>query len=352
LEEGFLSISFRALCTFHGKLNLMHLFQLTRQLVDMDSTTGQEREAAEFVAGYLRGQGAEVSLEDAEPGRPNVFAAWGRPDVVLSTHLDTVPPFIPSSEDEEAIRGRGACDAKGILAAMVKAAERLRGEGRTNFGLLFLVGEERNSTGAQFANQRPRGSRFLIDGEPTENKLALGSKGALRVELEARGRMAHSAYPELGESAIDKLVTALVNLRAIDWPVDAVLGTSTCNTGTIAGGRAPNVIPDQARAELMIRTVGDSGPIRAALERAVTGLCQVRYVLDMPAIRLGALEGFPTTVVSFTTDIPSLTAWGKPYLLGPGSISVAHTEREYVYKRELEEAVVLYADMVKRLGGT
>jgi acetylornithine deacetylase len=327
----------------------MHLFELTRRLVDIDSTTGQEREAAEFIAGYLRGLGAEVSLEDAEPGRPNVFAAWGQPDVVLSTHLDTVPPYFPSSEDDTAIHGRGSCDAKGIAAAMVKAAERLRAEGRAGFGLLFLVGEERNSTGARFANQRPRGSRFLINGEPTENQLALGSKGALRLELEAQGRMAHSAYPELGESAIEKLLTALVSLRAISWPVDPVLGACTYNAGTISGGRAPNVIPDAARAEVFIRTVGDSAPIRAAVERAVAGLTEVHYVLDLPAIRLEALEGFRTTVVSFTTDIPSLTAWGKPYLLGPGSISVAHTEREFVPKKELEDAVVLYADLLKKL---
>ncbi len=327
----------------------MHLFELTRRMVDIESTTGMEREAAEFVAGYLRGQGAEVSLEDAEPGRPNVFASWGKPDVVVSTHLDTVPPFFPSSEDDSAIRGRGSCDAKGIAAAMIKAAERLRAEGRSGFGVLFLVGEERNSTGAQFANRTPRGSRFLINGEPTENKLALGSKGALRMEFESHGRMAHSAYPELGESAIEKLLTALVNLRSIPWPADPVLGATTCNIGTISGGRAPNVIPDEARAEVFVRLVSDSGPVRAAVEKAVAGLTEIQYVLDMPAIHLGTLDGFRTTVVSFTTDIPWLTAWGKPYLLGPGSITVAHTEREYVSKRELEEAVVLYADLVKRL---
>lgn len=330
----------------------MHLFELTRRLVDMDSTTGREGEAAAFVAACLRGIGAEVSLEEAAPGRPNVFACWGRPHVVLSTHLDTVPPFLPSSEDGECIHGRGSCDAKGILAAMVKAAERLRGEGRSDFGLLFLVGEERDSTGAQFANQHPRGSRFLINGEPTGNRLALGSKGALRIVFEARGRMAHSAYPELGESAIEKILTALVNLRGITWPTDPVLGPGTCNIGTIAGGRAPNVVPDQARAEVMIRLVGvgDSGPIRRAVEEAAAGLVEVEYVLDVPAVRLGALDGFATTVVSFTTDIPSLSAWGKPYLLGPGSISVAHTEREHVSKRDLEQAVVLYCEMVKKLG--
>lgn len=327
----------------------MHLFELTRKLVDIDSTTGKEWEAAEFITAYLRRQGADVAQEEADKGRPNVFACWGKPDVVLSTHLDTVPPFFPSSEDDQAIHGRGSCDAKGIAAAMVKAAESLRAEGVSNFGLLFVVGEERNSTGARFANQHPRGSRYLINGEPTENQLALGSKGCLRMEFEARGRMAHSAYPELGESAIEKLLTALVNLRDINWPTDPVLGKSTCNIGTISGGRAPNVIPDQARAEVFVRLVGDAKPVRDAVEKAAAGLAEIRYVLEMPAVHLGALEGFRTTVVSFTTDIPSLTAWGQPYLLGPGSISVAHTDREFVSKCELEEAVTLYANMVKRL---
>ncbi len=327
----------------------MHLFELTRRLVDMDSTTGREREAAEFLAKYLGGCGAEVSLEEAAPGRPNVYACWGRPRVVLSTHLDTVPPFTPSSENAESISGRGACDAKGILAAQIKAAERLRAEGHTDFGLLFLVGEERDSTGARHANLHPRGAEFLVNGEPTQNRLSLATKGALRVVLEASGRMAHSAYPELGESAIEKLLEVLCRLRALAWPADPLLGATTYNVGTIEGGRAPNVIPDHARAEVMFRLVGDSAPVRRALEGACEALAGIQYVLEIPPVRLGALEGFANTVVSFTTDIPWLDRWGKPYLLGPGSISVAHTEHEHVSKRELEEAVVLYAEIVKRL---
>ncbi len=321
-------------------------------MVDIDSTTGSEGDVARFVAEYLRGQGADVALAEAAPGRPNVYARWGNPVVVLSTHLDTVPPFIPSSEDDAAIHGRGSCDAKGILAAMVKAAENLRAEGRSDFGLLFLVGEERDSTGAQFANLTPPGSRFLINGEPTENQLALGSKGTLRMVFEARGKMAHSAYPHLGESAIEKLLTALVNLRGIEWPSDQLFGPTTYNVGTITGGRAPNVIPDMARAEVMFRLVSGGAPIRRAIDKATAGLVEIEYVLEVPPVRLGSLEGFPTTVVSFTTDIPSLTAWGKPYLLGPGSISVAHTEREHVPKKELEQAVILYSQMVKTLGRT
>ncbi len=331
----------------------LDLFELTRRLVDIDSTSGDEAGVAQFVAGYLRDASAQVWLEDAASNRPNVFAQWGNPRVVLSTHLDTVPPFFASSEDAETIRGRGSCDAKGIAASMIKAAESLAAEGRHGFGVLLLVGEERDSIGAQYANRHPRGSEFLINGEPTENKLALGSKGALRVVLTARGRMAHSAYPHLGDSAIDKLVTALHNVAGIAWPVDPKLGRSTSNVGTITGGRAPNVIPDHARAELLIRLIGPSAPVKAALDAACERLVEVDYVLDLPAMHLGAFpslgEDMPTTVVSFTTDIPSLTAWGKPFLLGPGSITVAHTEGEFVAKRDLVEAVELYRRMVKTL---
>lgn len=328
---------------------------MTRRLVDIDSTTGNEAEAARYVGDYLRGTAAQVFLEDAELGRPNVFAHWGAPDaaprVVFSTHLDTVPPFFPSSEDAYTIRGRGSCDAKGIVAAMIKAVESLSPELRAGVGVLFLVGEERDSVGAKYANEHPRGCQHLINGEPTENQLALGSKGALRVLLTARGRMAHSAYPQLGESAIDKLVLALHRISKITWPVDAVLGASTSNVGTITGGRAPNVIPDHAQAELLIRLVGDSGLIKQAVNAACEGLAEPDYVLDLPAVHLGRLDDLPATVVSFTTDIPSLTAWGKPYLLGPGSITVAHTENEFVSKHDLERAVELYSQMAKKLLG-
>ncbi len=331
----------------------MHLVELTRRLVDIESTTGGERDVALFLAEHLRSLGAEVQVEEAAADRPNVFAFFGlpgnRPVVTLSTHCDTVPPYSPSAEDGQYIYGRGSCDAKGIIASQIKAAERLRGEGAQNFALLFVVGEERDSAGAAFANRNPRGSRYLINGEPTENRLALGSKGALRPEFVARGRMAHSAYPELGESAIEKLLSALLNLRSIPLPTDEVLGASTYNIGTIEGGRAPNVIPDQARAELLFRLVGPSAPLKEAIARAAAGLVDVSYVLEIPAMRLEALDGFPTTVVSFTTDIPALSNWGRPFLVGPGSILVAHTDHECVAKRDLEQAVDIYSEMTRRL---
>ncbi len=333
----------------------MDLFALTRALVDIESITRSEERVGEYLLAYL-GElaarfGGQVERMPVEPGRFNVFAQWGeRLTVTLSTHMDVVPPFFASSEDAEAIRGRGACDAKGIAAAMIKAAEALLEAGERNFGLLFVVGEERNSAGAYAAAKTPRGSRYLVNGEPTENKLALGSKGALRYEIIAKGKMAHSAYPELGDSAIHKLVDALAEMRRVELPVDPVLGPSTLNIGTISGGRAPNVVADEACAEILIRLVGDSSETKAALARAAHGRAELRQVIEIPAVRLNAIEGVETTVVAFTTDIPAYNgAWGEPFLLGPGSIHVAHTPEEYVSKKQLTEAVEIYQRIVRQL---
>jgi len=334
----------------------MDLFALTRALVDIESITGNEERAGLFLLDYLGAlasrYGGRVERMEVEPRRFNVLATFGEtPLVTLSTHFDTVPPFFPSREDEEFIWGRAACDTKGIIAAMIKAAEALleAGENR-GLGLLFVVGEERNSAGAFVAARHPRGSRYLINGEPTENKLALGSKGALRYEILARGKMAHSAYPHLGESAIEKLLDALAAIRALELPVDEVLGPSTLNIGTLAGGRAPNVIADEAKAEVFIRLVGDSAATRAAIERACAGRAEARVVLEIPAVRLGSLPGFATDVMAYTTDIPAFgTSWGQPFLIGPGSIHVAHTLEERVPKQQLLEAVELYKNLVRSL---
>ena len=331
----------------------MELFTLTRNLIDIESITGNEKRMAVFLGDRLQTMGAEVSLEEAGPDRPNVVACWGKPDVVLSTHLDTVPPFFPSREDDEFIYGRGACDTKGIIAAQIEAAARLRAQGISDFGLLFVVGEERNSAGALFANKSPRGSRYLINGEPTDNRLAVGTKGVLRLEIEASGRMAHSAYPELGESAIEQLLEALNRLRGIKLPEDEMLGKTTCNIGIIQGGRAPNVIADSAHAEVMYRLVRPGEGLLRTVEQAVGELATVRKALYLPPLKLGTLDGLmdgiETIVVAFATDIPSLAAWGQPFLFGPGSIHVAHTENERISKTELVQAVEIYVNMVKTL---
>jgi acetylornithine deacetylase len=332
----------------------MNLFELTRALVDIESVTNNEKQVGDFLFAHLSAltsrYAGRVERIPAEPGRDNVFAAWGEPVVTLSTHMDTVPPFFASNEDNEFVWGRGSCDAKGIIAAMIVAAERLLTAGMQDFGLLFLVGEERNSAGARAAAAAPRGSRFLINGEPTENQLALGCKGALRFEITARGRLAHSAYPHLGHSAIHTLLDVLGDIRRIPLPSEPILGPSTLNVGTISGGRAPNVVADEARAEIFFRTVGDPASLREGVAAAVSGRAEAREVLHTPAIHLSGFDGLPTTSVAFATDIPTLgEAWGTPFLIGPGSIHVAHTAEERIAKRELTEAVEIYTRMVRRL---
>ncbi len=334
----------------------MHPFEMTRALVDIESITENEKQVGEFLLRYLSElaakSGGRVESMPVTPERFNVYAEWGRPVVVLSTHMDTVPPFVPWSEDQEHIYGRGACDAKGIIAAMIAAAEELLEAGTRNFGLLFLVGEERNSAGAEAAARSPRGARYLVNGEPTESKVVLGCKGMLRYEIVATGRAAHSAYPELGESAIEKLLDALEAIRRMPLPEDPVLGRTTVNIGTIAGGRAPNVVPDAAKAEVAIRIVGDGCKIDQALRQAVGSHVEVKQILMTPAMRFASLDGFPTTVVSFTTDIPVLVpAWGEPFLFGPGSVRVAHTKDEKVSKGELLAAVDAYVRITRMLLG-
>lgn len=333
----------------------MDCYALTRALIDLDSTTGKEKPVVDYLFAHLgalaaRGNG-KLERMKAAPERDNLLLMFGEPVVTLSTHMDTVPPYFSSSDDGTHIRGRGACDAKGIIAAMIDSAESLLEKGTRNFALLFVVGEERDSAGAKAAAESPRGSRFLINGEPTQNRLALGSKGALRYEIIACGQLAHSAYPELGHSAIHTLLDALRDIRAIPLPHDAVLGQSTLNVGTIHGGRAPNVIADEARAELMFRLVADADPLRGAVAGvAAQHNVEAREVLHNEAVYLGLLEGLPTTVVAFTTDIPTFQgAWGKPFLLGPGSIHDAHTAQERIDKKELRDAVGIYAQMVRQL---
>jgi acetylornithine deacetylase len=329
----------------------MTVAAFTRQLVDIESITGNEGRVGDFLHRELLRRGFEADKIPVEGARCNVFAISSdqpRPAVVFSTHMDTVPPFIPSSEDATRVFGRGSCDAKGIIATQVEAAERLRGEG-VHVGLLFLVGEERDSLGAKAANQNPPGSKFLVNGEPTENQIAIASKGALRVEVIAQGRMAHSAYPELGESAIDKLLLALQRLRAMTLPVEEGIGPCTLNIGVIEGGRAPNVVPDKARAQLLYRLVGPSEQLKREIVEAVGNLAKVEFVLEIPFVRLRTLNGLATMVAAFTTDIPALSAWGQPLLVGPGSIHVAHTDGEYVEKKQLQDAVDLYCAIARQL---
>jgi acetylornithine deacetylase len=331
---------------------------LTRELCAIESTTYNEGPVGDFLAGFLADRGWEVEKTPVEQPREsgatgprwNVYAgiAGQTPDLVFSTHMDTVPPYIAFSEDDEYMYGRGVSDAKGIIAAQVTAATALRAAGY-KVGMLFVSGEERDSAGAKAANLNPKGSKFLINGEPTDNRLALASKGALRAVFRTSGKMAHSAYPELGDSATHKLVGVLNRLLQLDLPVTEDVGPSTLNIGQMNGGYAPNVIADKAEAQILVRLVGDSAPVRKMLVDAAGDQAEVDFTLEIPFQRLKAVAGLPTMIAKFTTDIPQLNNWGEPLLLGPGSIHVAHTPYEKLSKKELHEAVALYIKVTKQL---
>jgi acetylornithine deacetylase len=323
---------------------------LARSLIDIDSTTGREGEAGVWLARFLGDHGYRVREQPVSDGRSNLFASdTDEPVVVLSTHFDCVPPFFASREERGLLFGRGACDAKGILAAQVAAATRLRDAGERRVALLFVVGEERGSDGARVANgHAPAGVRYLVNGEPTDNRLGAATRGTLRLRLRAKGRAAHSAFPELGESAIDKLLDALMVIRGLQLPDDPLLGRTHYTVGLIEGGVAPNVVSPHASAELTFRTVGDVGPVLHAL-RVVEGIVSIEQVVDIPAVRMHTVDGFETAVFPYTTDVPLLRGWGQPLLVGPGSIHVAHTSEEHIAIDELRAAVDLYENLVKRL---
>jgi acetylornithine deacetylase len=334
-------------------LAMIDLFALTRCLVDIPSVTGDEGAIGKFLGQLLEGLYYKVELQPLSAGRANVLATSAganaqAPLFVFTTHLDTVPPFMGSSEDGDCIHGRGACDAKGIMAAQIAAGERLRREGMQNVGLLFVADEEAGSLGARLANGHPMANRcgYLINGEPTDNRLAIGSKGSLRVRLQAIGKSAHSAYPEQGESAIEKLLDVLGSLRTTRWPNDAFFGETTCNIGVISGGTAPNVIPAQAHADLQVRLVTPSSELKAPLEKAVGNRAAIEYLSVAEPVKLTQAPGFETCVVRFTTDIPHLNRWGKPLLMGPGSILAAHTVNEHIMKKDLVQAVDCYVRLV------
>jgi acetylornithine deacetylase len=324
---------------------------LARTLLSVDSTTGHEGAVAALVAEWLETRGWQVVRQEVEPGRPNIWATRRGHGVTLSTHLDTVPPFIPPSLDGVRLAGRGSADAKGIAAAMMVAAERLAAQGEERVDLLFVVGEEKGSPGALAANQLPATSRWLVNGEPTESRLASGCKGAQRLHVHVTGREAHSAYPQLGESAIERLVDLLTDLRAVALPSDPILGATTYNVGLVRGGNAANVIAGHAEAELLIRLVGDVGVVREAFERWAEGRARLTWGAHIPAQHFAVLDGLPHAPVAYTSDIPLLDRWGTPLLFGPGSIHVAHTPHEFVDVEELEASVDAYVRIVTTLLG-
>jgi acetylornithine deacetylase len=336
----------------------MNLFELTKALMSIPSVSGDEEAVGFFLRDHLESLGWTVELQEVEPGpkgQRNVLA-WlnERPRVFLSTHMDTVPPFIAPTEDDEKIYGRGACDAKGIIAAQIMAAEELRRQGVTDIGLLYTVEEEQASTGAKTANEHLLAAKceYMINGEPTDNDLAIGSKGAFRAKIKTKGKAAHSAYPEQGDSAITKLLDILEDLRKADFPHGEFFGETTCNIGTVEGGSKINIIPAEAEAGILVRLTTEKEPVVEVLEKIIAGRGELEISSYSLPVKMLAVDGFNQKVVRFTTDIPHLGNWGKPLLLGPGSILVAHTKDEFVLKKDLEIAVGLYIDLVKKLLAT
>jgi acetylornithine deacetylase len=327
----------------------MDLFRLTKKLIDLKSPTGKENEVVSFLSEYLNNIGLEIKLQTVSPDRQNILAFKGEPSVVLSTHTDTVSPYFPYSEDERYIYGRGACDTKGIIAAQLKAAEMLIKNNISNFGLLFVVGEEAESDGAIAANRLPNNCKYLINGEPTGNKIALGSKGSLRVKITTKGKAAHSAYPQQGESAIEKLIDILNDIRNLPLPVDKILGETNFNIGLISGGVQANVIPAHAETLLMFRIVNSICEIKRLIESVIKCRGEVEYIFGCEPVLMKTLTDFDTMVAAFTTDIPNLNNWGEPLLIGPGSILDAHTDHEKISKKELKEAVGIYYKIITRL---
>lgn len=322
---------------------------LAAELLAVPSPSRDEGRAVEFVSRWLIARGWNVTLQEVSPGRSNVWASRRGGGVTLSTHLDTVPPYVPPRLDAERLHGRGACDAKGIAAAMLVAADRLAEAGEERVDLLFVVGEERGSDGARAANQLDATSRFLINGEPTESRLATGCKGAWRVTARTRGREAHSAYPELGASAILPMCELLPDLASLALPVDPALGATTINVGVLKGGTEANIVPAQCEAELMVRLVGDRAPVQTVLERWADGRAELSYGSFIPAQRFHVVPGFETAPMAYTSDIPLLPRWGTPLLFGPGSIHVAHTPDEFIALDELRASVDTYERLVRTL---
>jgi acetylornithine deacetylase len=322
---------------------------LAAELLTIDSSTGAENAVVDFVSKWLVARAWNVTLQEVTRGRTNIWASRSGRGVTLSTHLDTVPPFIGPRLDGDQLRGRGACDAKGIAAAMMVAAENLAKQGEQRVDLLFVVGEEKGSDGARAANRLAPSSRFLVNGEPTESKLASGAKGSLRVTVRTRGRAAHSAYAHLGQSAIKPMLALLPELEALQLPTDDVLGATTLNIGTIRGGTEANIVPAQAEAEIMFRLVGDDEPVRAQVKKWAKGRAELEFGSYIPAQRFHTIDGFEVAPVAYTTDIPLLGRWGTPLLFGPGSIHVAHTPDEYIDVNELRAAVDAYERIVRSL---
>jgi acetylornithine deacetylase len=324
-------------------------FELARQLMTIPSVTGNELEVGNFLTSYLSTAGYRVERQAVEPERFNVIATAGRPRVLFCTHIDTVPPVLPIGEDQDFLYGRGACDTKGIIAAMLEAGDRLRSSGVQDYGYLFVVGDETNGSGAKAANTLKWDNEFVVVGEPTGNKLARAQKGTFMAELSVQGKAAHSGYPEAGVSAIEGLWKVLGDCRSADWGDDPLLGKGTFNIGTFNGGQAFNIIPASSVATIMIRTIEPPDAVEAKMRSLIGDRAGMKVLGGARPYLMHVVEGFETTVVSFGSDVPYLGKLGKPLLIGPGSILDAHTAHEKISKQELMAGAALYERLARTL---
>jgi acetylornithine deacetylase len=332
---------------------MIDVIAFARQLIDVPSPTESEFAVGELLERELIRLGFQTRRHDVTDTRFNLLAlAGGTPRVVLNSHIDTVPPWFASSEDDEHIYGRGACDTKGIIAAMIAAGERLRARGIDDFAFLFVVGEETDSIGAKTANAAfaNLGSEFVLVGEPTDSAFARASKGALTCTVRFEGVAAHSAYPHLGDSAINRMVAAIAEINAADWGSHEILGDATVNVGVVRGGQKPNIIPADAECDILFRLVTTPDDVQAKLEGIVSRhRGRITVARGNPPQFMIVPEGQKSVVVAFNTDVPWLTNLGKPLLFGPGSILDAHGVNEKIAKRDLLAAVGTYEEMVVSL---
>lgn len=331
------------------------VIELTQALCAIPSITGAEAAVVDDVARRLQAIGLTVRRQQVgdSAGRDNLLATAGRdPEVLLTTHLDTVPPFLPPRVEGDRLYGRGVADAKGIAAAMICAFERLLASGEQRVGLLFVVGEETDSDGAKAAAAgfMPR-VRWFIDGEPTDGAQASAMKGVLAFELVTEGRAAHSAYPEAGHSAVHQLIADLSRLTSEPWPVTDEAGQTTLNVGHIEGGVAPNVMAPHAKAVCVLRTTADADLLLARVRALLTPSTRLTVRTKSSPQRLVTLPGEPTKVVAFGSDVPHLSALASSgaLMVGPGSILEAHTAHESVLLAELRAAVDQYQRLALRL---
>lgn len=347
---------------------MLDVVDLTIELCTIPSITENEADVVDHLTTILKKLGAHVTRENVggTVGRDNLLAVAdkNRPvDLLLTTHIDTVPPYyapkrVVGADGVERLVGRGVIDAKGIAASMIVAWQRLLETNAmvgANVGLLFVVGEETSSDGAKqaAASGFAPAVKFFIDGEPTDGLLCTAMKGVLAFDLVVKGKAGHSAYPAAGHSATHQLIDDLHRLQHASWPTTS-FGETTLNVGVMNGGVAPNVIAADASARIMMRPTIHPDEILEQVRALLTDSTALSVLTKAAPIELYTVAGEPTCVVAFGSDVPHLMPVlgpraGRPMLFGPGSILDAHTSHEQVAIDDLVAAAAAYERMCVRL---